>query len=150
VSLWSSFLWSISIFTSMLCEIFQNLTYTWLSKLLYGNPTNVPLVSSLTQEPSISTCPNHIAIQESSALLPPLLDSLVGEYILPCLLITSSMLWWLHRVSKAWFKVVGEILIWNAFEITQIDHRSYLRHIALHGIMMVYFQECFKFELFCL
>jgi hypothetical protein len=117
VSLSSSFLWSISIFTLTLCKILQNLTYTWLSKSLYGNPTNVPLVSSLTQEPLNSTCPNHIAIQESSTLLPPLPDSRVGECILPCLLITSSMLWWLHRVSKAWFKVVGEILTWNAFKI---------------------------------
>jgi hypothetical protein len=43
-----------------LCKILQNWIYTWLSKSFYGNPTNVPLVSSLTQEPLNSLAPTKL------------------------------------------------------------------------------------------
>ncbi len=77
------------------------------------------------------TCPNHLVIEFTNALLPLLMDALVRIHILSCLPIMLSLLWGLHQVSKIWFKVIGKVMPWNALEINWKDHRSYLHTIAL-------------------
>jgi hypothetical protein len=41
-------------------------------------------------------------------------------------------------------------MLWIALEIAQIDHRSYLHNIAIHGLKKWYFQEHTKFGIICL
>jgi hypothetical protein len=58
------------------------------------------------------------------------------------------MLWHLHQVSKIWFRLVGENVLWNALGIAWVDHRSYLSTIAINAILKQFFQKHLEFEVF--
>jgi hypothetical protein len=60
------------------------------------------------------------------------------------------MLWHLHQVNKAWFKVVGKTLTWKALEIVKFNNASYHHTIVIQGPPKLFFKAQLKFLLKCL
>ncbi len=91
-----------------------------------------------------------LAIIPTSMLLPPFIDGLVINNILPNLPMTLSMLWHFHQESKMWFKVVGESGARNTLDNIRVDHRSYLHTFKKTSNGRQYFQAHLEFEVHCL
>jgi hypothetical protein len=43
---------------------------------------------------------------------------------------SSSMFWQFCQINKTWFLIVGDSVHWNALEVIQIIHNSYLQHVV--------------------
>jgi hypothetical protein len=50
-----------------------------------------------------------------------LINVFVIQQILTCLLMYPMMMWQLSKTYKFWYKVVGEIVAYNVFEIMKIN-----------------------------
>jgi hypothetical protein len=87
--------------------------------------TQKPNEPMCTQNPFLETC-----LETKCKLLPPLIDSIVLAHISTHLPSTPSMLWWLRRINKPWFLIVGENVPWNVLEVIKINHKSYLQLLA--------------------
>jgi hypothetical protein len=62
------------------------------------------------------------------------MNDFVIEHLFIWLPMDLSMLWRHYRINKAWFKVVGETLVWKALEIVKFDNTSYHHIIAIQGL----------------
>jgi hypothetical protein len=67
---------------------------------------------------------------------------------MPHLPVTSSCFDIFIQVSKIWFRLVGENVLWNALGIAWVDHRSYLSTIAINAISKQFLQKHIEFEVF--
>jgi hypothetical protein len=129
--IWEAYLlmlWYTSIFYSKLLKIVQKLTTTWLTQGDFQTPPSsqvFPWQSLIHQSWCVIRWKNmKLAIIPISMFLPPFIDGLVIDNILPHLPMTLSMLWHFHQVSKMWLRVVGEMGLgthWRIFELI-IDH----------------------------
>ncbi len=55
------------------------------------------------------------------------------------------MLWHLHQVNKAWFKVVGKILACEVFKIVKFNNASYYHTIVIQGLPRLSLKVRLKF-----
>ncbi len=88
-------------------------------------PRTSKLVEPRVQE---ILCENH------GLLVPPLVDDFVVEHIFIQLPMDLSMLWHLHQVNKAWFKVMGKILAWEVLKIVKFNNATYYHTIVIQGL----------------
>ncbi len=110
-------------------------------------------LTSTSYKPMYTQNPNLIQMWSRkiiNLLFFPLLDGIVMQHIFTHLPLTPSTPWHLHWVNKAWFRVVGKNLAWNALEVVRIIHRSYFQHLATNGTPKQSLQIHFEFEHQCL
>jgi hypothetical protein len=58
-------------------------------------------------------------------LLPPLINNVAVAYLIPCLLMTRSMIWHLRNINKGWCEVMGETIASNALELIKVNNQAY-------------------------
>ncbi len=113
-------------------------------------PFHKPSFSLLPKHTQISLCHNlKLANQFKGCILPPLLNAIVINHILPCLPRTPLMLWHLLWMNKMWFRVINKNLPWNALKIVTLDHKCYFNYITKHGMKRQSLQACFELEFLC-
>ncbi len=86
-------------------------------------------------------------VDDACHLLPPLTNNIVVAHILPCLPMTPSMFWRLHRVNKGWWKAVGETIAWNALKFVKINNQAYQKFVAMHGLKRYSFHKWLQIEI---
>jgi hypothetical protein len=156
-------LWSFLVFALKLCKLLQTLTSSWLAQSLNKFQNLNPLKLTFHEHSSTLELIDHgskppktpkvvkprvqeILCENHGLLIPHFVDDFVVEHIFNQLHMDLSMLWHLHQVNKAWFKVVGKTLTWEVLKIVKFNNVFYYHTIVIQGLPRLSLQVRLNFN----